>query len=85
MRSRSNFDTNSDKKIPNLIKKCGYKRGADMNCPKCQKEMGDFEISGQGYMVCENKKCEYYGIQRLDTEEFGFDDEDADEDTPESL
>jgi len=47
--------------------------------------MGDFEISGQGYMVCENKKCEYYGIQRLDTEEFGFDDEDADEDTPESL
>ena len=56
-----------------------------MNCPKCQKEMGDFEISGQGYMVCENKKCEYYGIQRLDTEEFGFDDEDADEDTPESL
>src|SRR3989344_23041 len=52
---------------------CSDKEGGNIHCPKCQKEMGNFEVSEQDYLVCENKKCEYYGIQRLDTEEYDFD------------
>ena len=45
--------------------------------------MGNFEVGEQEYLVCDNKSCEYYGIQRLDTEEYSFDDESDDEDIPE--
>jgi len=41
-----------------------------MKCPKCKKELGEYGIgtiikSGD-ILICENEKCEYYGIERRD-------------------
>ena len=39
-----------------------------MKCPKCKKEMGEYGrgtiIQSGELLVCENEKCEFYGIER---------------------
>jgi len=44
-----------------------------MKCPKCKKEMttrteGNMVRQNNGFFYCQNKKCEFFGIQRIDFE-----------------
>jgi len=50
-----------------------------MKCPKCKKEMGNCEKQGHKhpwcFLVCENEKCEFYGIERRDMRTLGVERE----------
>ena len=54
-----------------------------MKCPKCKEEMKDISIAvGFAFgsaitrqrMICDNPKCEYYGIPRIDVRNKDFEE-----------
>lgn len=63
-----------------LIKKCNAPTlELDLSCPKCKKKMSwarnyyDWSLSTgrspTNYLICFNKKCKYYGLLRVLTED----------------